>query len=169
MRFPWTRFPWTHADSAATVGERMSAGVAPVTPDTTLVEAAQKMRASGVGGVLVLDHRGAECAAILTERDIVTRVLAEGRDPRSVFARDIATLHPVTCGPVERIDTVAARMREHEVQHLPVVDGEEIVGMISLADIVFGRPDEERGMFMPRRRGARSRLNRGAGPYAHSG
>jgi CBS domain-containing protein len=127
----------------------MSAEITPVSPDTTLVEAAQKMRASGVGGVPVLDHDGTECVGILTERDIVIRVLAEERDPRAVFVRDIATLRPVTCEPEESVAVAAARMRAHEVQHLPVVRETEIVGMLSLADIVFGRPDEERGMITP--------------------
>lgn len=136
-------------DSSATVGECMSTDVVAVSADTTLVEAAQEMRSSGVGGVPVLDHRGVECVGILTERDIVVRVLAEERDPRAVLVRDIATMHPITCDPEEPIGAAAARMREQEVQHLPVVDRGKIVGMISLADIAFGRPDEERGMLTP--------------------
>jgi CBS domain-containing protein len=131
------------------VSERMSADVHAVNPDTTLVEAAQLMRVSGVGGIPVLAPEGEECAGILTERDIVVRVLAEERDARAVFVRDIATLHPVTCEPEEDIAAVAERMREHEVQHLPVCRAGSVVGVISLADIVFRRPDEERGTIVP--------------------
>jgi CBS domain-containing protein len=127
-----------------TVSERMSTDVSPARPDTTLVEVAQQMRISGVGGIPVLDHDG-ECAGILTERDIVVRVLAEEREPLAAFVRDVATMHPVTCSPEEDIAAVAERMRENEVQHLPVCHERSVVGMISLADIVFGRPDEERG------------------------
>jgi CBS domain-containing protein len=127
-----------------TVSERMSTDVSAVSPDTTLVEAAQQMRISGVGGIPVLDHDG-ECAGILTERDIVIRVLAEEREPLAAFVRDVATMHPVTCSPKEDIALVAERMRENEVQHLPVCRAGTVVGVISLADIVFGRPDEERG------------------------
>jgi CBS domain-containing protein len=132
----------------ATVSERMSTGVSAVRPDATLVEAAQLMRISGVGGVPVLDREG-ECAGILTERDIVVRVLAEQREPLAVLVRDVATMHPVTCSPEEDVSQVADRMRENEVQHLPVCRGGEILGVISLADIVFGRPDEERGTIVP--------------------
>ncbi|HET9184741.1 MAG TPA: CBS domain-containing protein [Solirubrobacterales bacterium] len=132
----------------ATVSERMSTGVSAVRPDATLVEAAQLMRISGVGGVPVLDREG-ECAGILTERDIVVRVLAEQREPLAVLVRDVATMHPVTCSPEEDVSQVADRMRENEVQHLPVCRGGEILGIISLADIVFGRPDEERGTIVP--------------------
>jgi CBS domain-containing protein len=131
-----------------TVAERMSTDVAAVRPDTTLVEVAQQMRISGVGGVPVLDHEG-ECAGILTERDIVVRVLAEQREPLAAFVRDVATMHPVTCAPDEDIAAVAERMREHAVQHLPVCEAGSVVGVISLADIVFGRPDEERGTIAP--------------------
>jgi CBS domain-containing protein len=132
-----------------TVGERMSTDIAPVRPDTTLIEAAQRMRISGVGGIPVLGHGGEECAGILTERDIVIRVLAEEREARAVIVRDVATLNPVTCSPEEDIEAVASRMREHQVQHLPVCRAGTVVGMLSLADIVFGRPDEERGTIAP--------------------
>lgn len=131
------------------VGECMSTDVYAVRPDATLVEAAKQMRISGVGGVPVLGHDGEQCAGILTERDIVVRVLAEEREPLVAFVRDIATLDPVTCGPEEDVADVLARMRESEVQHLPVCEAGEVVGMISLADIAFGRPDEARGTIAP--------------------
>jgi CBS domain-containing protein len=134
-----------------TVGERMSTDVAAIPIDTTLVEAAQLMRATGVGGLPMLDPDGAGCVGILTERDVVVRTLAEGRDARRVIARDIATLEPVTCTPADDIDRAIELMREHEIQHLPVVEGREVVGVISLAEIVFRRPDAERGGLDPAR------------------
>lgn len=133
-----------------TVGECMSADIDAVPLDTTLVEAAQRMRISGVGGIPVLDHEG-ECAGILTERDIIVRVLAEEREPLAAFVRDAATMHPVICSPDEDIAVAAERMHEHEVQHLPVCRAGSVVGVLSLADIVFGRPDEERGTIVPPR------------------
>lgn len=131
-----------------TVSERMSTDVSAARPDTTLVEAAKQMRISGVGGIPVLDREG-ECGGILTERDIVIRVLAEEREPLTAFVRDVASMHPVTCSPEEDLGLVTERMRENEVQHLPVCQAGQVVGVISLADIVFGRPDEERGTIMP--------------------
>lgn len=131
-----------------TVSERMSTDVSAASPDTTLVEAAQQMRISGVGGIPVLDHDG-RCAGILTERDIVIRVLAERREPLTAFVRDVASMHPVICSPEEDLSRVTELMREHEVQHLPVCQAGQVVGVISLADIVFGRPDEERGTIVP--------------------
>jgi CBS domain-containing protein len=132
-----------------TVSEHMSSDIAPIPTDATLVEAAQQMRASGAGGLPMLDPEGGGCAGIVTERDVVVRALAEGRDARQAIARDVATLEPVTCAPGDDLDTAMRLMRQHKVQHLPVVDNGDIVGVISLADIVFGRPDEERGGFDP--------------------
>jgi CBS domain-containing protein len=126
----------------------MSTDISAVRPDTTLVEAAQQMRISGVGGIPVLDRDG-QCAGILTERDIVIRVLAEEREALAAFVRDVATMHPVTCSPEEDVAAVAERMRENQVQHLPVCREGRVVGVISLADIIFGRPDEQRGTIAP--------------------
>jgi CBS domain-containing protein len=95
--------------------------------------------------------RFSRSAGILTERDIVVRVLAEEREPLAAVVRDVATLDPVTCAPEEEVADVLARMRESEVQHLPVCEADEVVGMLSLADIAFGRPDEERGTIAPPR------------------
>lgn len=131
-----------------TVKERMSADISPMPADATLIDAAKQMRISGVGGLPVLDHEG-ECGGILTERDIIVRVLAEQREARATFVRDVATMFPILCSPEEDVAVVTERMRENEVQHLPVCEAGEVIGVISLADIVFGRPDEERGTITP--------------------
>ncbi|HSE67101.1 MAG TPA: CBS domain-containing protein [Gemmatimonadales bacterium] len=128
-----------------TVRDYMSSNVSPVREDTTLIAAAQQIRISGVGGVPVLDSRGEKCVGILTERDVVVRVLAEERDPCAAVVRDAATRRPVMCAPDDDITTALAQMREAEIQHLPVVARGQVVGVISLADVVFKRPDEERG------------------------
>lgn len=128
-----------------TVHDYMSSNVSPVREDTTLIAAAQQMRISGVGGVPVLDAAGEKCVGILTERDVVIRILAEERDPRAAVVRDAATLQPVMCAPDDEIATALAQMREAEIQHLPVIARGRVVGVISLADVVFRRPDEERG------------------------
>jgi CBS domain-containing protein len=122
----------------------MSTDVATIAVDATLVEAAHQMRVSGVGGLPVEDRDG-NIVGILTERDIIVRALAEGRDARAGRVREVATLEPVTCAPEDSVDTALSLMRKHEVQHLPVVDDGRLVGVVSLADIVFRRPDEERG------------------------
>jgi CBS domain-containing protein len=101
------------------VSERMSTEVAPIPLDATLVAAAQEMRASGAGGLPMLDPEGGGCAGIITERDVVVRALAEGRDARRVIVRDVATLKPVTCAPGDDLDTAMRLMRQHEVSTSP--------------------------------------------------
>jgi CBS domain-containing protein len=128
-----------------TVRDYMSSNVSPVREETTLIAAAQQMRISGVGGAPVLDAAGERCVGILTERDIVIRILAEERDPRAAVVRDAATLRPVMCAPEDDVATALAQMREAEIQHLPVIAEGRVVGVLSLADVVFSRPDEERG------------------------
>jgi CBS domain-containing protein len=122
----------------------MSADVASIRTDATLVDAARQMRASGVGGLPVEDSEG-KIVGILTERDVIVRALAEGRDARAGRVQEVATLDPITCTPRDDVGAALATMRRHEVQRLPVVEGDALVGVISLADIVFERPDEERG------------------------
>lgn len=122
----------------------MSAEVVPISTDATLMEAAHAMRVSGVGGLPVEDPDG-NIMGIVTERDIIVRALAEGRDARAGRVREVATIEPVTCAPEDQVAAAVALMREHEVQHLPVIEDDRLVGVISLADIVFQRPDDERG------------------------
>jgi CBS domain-containing protein len=138
---------------SSSVRELMSPDVMPIPSDATLMEAAREMRVSGVGGLPVQDPEG-NIMGIVTERDIIVRALAEGRDARAGRVREVATVEPVTCAPEDRIDTVLSLMRKHEVQHLPVVEDGKLVGVISLADIVFQRPDDERGSLDVGARGA---------------
>lgn len=135
------------AASAASTKVRhfMSSEVSPVRAETSLIEAAQQMRISGVGGIPVLDSTGERCVGILTERDVVIRVLAEERDPRAAIVGDAATLRPIMCAPEDDVAAALAQMREYEIQHLPVIAEGKVVGVVSLGDIVFRRPDEERG------------------------
>ena len=131
----------------ATVTDFMS-GIDPAKRDTPLVEVARQMRHGGVGALPVIDDDG-QCIGIVTERDIVVRVLAEDCDARATIARDIATPNPITCDFDEQVPALIALMRENEVQHLPVLENGRVVGMVSLADVVFSRPDEKRGVGVP--------------------
>ncbi|MDH2390240.1 MULTISPECIES: CBS domain-containing protein [Streptomyces] len=115
------------------VKDVMTAGVAAVRPDASLVEAAQMMRAQDIGGVVVsLDNR---LIGVLTDRDIATRAVAEGVDPLAVSAEAVCTLTPVSIGPDEPVSSAVSLMREHAVRRLPVVEGDRPIGMVSLGDL----------------------------------
>jgi CBS domain-containing protein len=118
---------------AQLVKDVMTPGVAAVRPDTSLMEAAQLMRAQDIGGVLVASD--SRLIGVLTDRDITTRAVAEGVDPLAVSVESVCTPTPVSIGPDDSVATAASLMRRHAIRRLPVVDGVRPVGMVSLGDL----------------------------------
>ncbi len=97
-------------------------------------EAARRMRERRVAALLVME--GARLAGIVTERDIVFRVVAEGRDPATVAVAEIMTREPVTARPDERALDALVKMREGHFRHLPVVDRDgRVVAVVSIRDL----------------------------------
>ena len=110
--------------------------LAPVTiePQASVVEAAKKMIQEEKGPLPVVEGDGRP-VGMVTDRDVIARVVAEGRDPGSVTVGDIATRELVTIGPDQGADEAALLMAEHQLDRLLVVEGERLVGIISEADI----------------------------------
>lgn len=110
--------------------------LAPVTiePQASVVEAAKKMIQEEKGPLPVVEGDGRP-VGMVTDRDVIARVVAEGRDPGSVTVEDIATRELVTIGPDQDADEAALLMAEHQLDRLLVVEGERLVGIISEADI----------------------------------
>ena len=82
---------------------------------------------------------------MLTDRDIVTRVLAEDKDPRQVKAGDLADGKPVTIGADDPAEEALRTMKEHKVRRLPVIDGHTLIGVISQADLARELGSEQVG------------------------
>lgn len=121
-----------HAPAVAGI---MSRPVVTVRRDATVTEAAALMKDSRVGSVVVVDGPGADRAVgILTERDLV-RSTAAGASPTDSVGSWM-TPGPVTVGPDEEIAGAFARLSEHGFRHIPVVDGEELVGIVSMRDLL---------------------------------
>ncbi|WP_274563884.1 CBS domain-containing protein [Streptomyces spiramyceticus] len=115
------------------VREVMTAGVAAVRPDASLVEAAQLMRAQDIGDVLVAqDDR---LIGVLTDRDIALRAVADGMDPLTVNAQSVCTPSPVCIGPDDDVSTAVALMRQHAIRRLPVVEDGLPLGVVSIGDL----------------------------------
>jgi CBS domain-containing protein len=116
----------------ASVASVMSRNLAVIDPSSSLVEAARAMVDRRVGSVLVLD--GDRLAGILTERDIL-RVAAsgslEGRSVKQCMTRD-----PESIAPDAELDHAAVLMLHGGFRHLPVVEGERVVGMLSMRDLM---------------------------------
>jgi CBS domain-containing protein len=119
------------------VRDLMVSDVVTIEPSTSVVDAAKRMIQEEKGPLPIVE--GNRPVAIVTDRDIVAHVVAEGRDPNSVTVDDIATHELVTIGPDQDVDEVRQLMAQHELDRILVVEGDRLVGIISEADI---RSDE---------------------------
>jgi CBS domain-containing protein len=122
----------------------MTAGATCVNENETLVDAARKMRDLDVGALPICgeDNR---LHGMLTDRDIVIRCIAEGGDPATWTARQLETGKPVTIGADDSIEMAMKTMTAHQIRRLPVIDGHQLVGMLSQADIAREMPGKKTG------------------------
>jgi CBS domain-containing protein len=109
-------------------------GHEPITaPGAIMVkEAAQLMRQHNIGALLVVEH--GKLAGIFTERDALFRVLADGLDPATTALESVMTRKPQTISADCAFPTALQMMHDGRFRHLPVVDGEQLLGMISVRD-----------------------------------
>ena len=105
-----------------------------VSPDTTVFNALALMAECNIGAVLVLEDD--KLAGIFTERDYARKVVLKGLRSADVSVRELMTASPVTIAPSQTIDDVMALMTNHRFRHLPVVDGDRVVGIITIGDVV---------------------------------
>lgn len=105
-----------------------------VGPDTTVLHAVQQMCAVRVGAVLVCD--GTACSGIFTERDLMARVILNGLDPTTTRVTEVMTPQVACVEPSTPASEAMAIMTERRCRHLPVVEGGEIVGVVSIGDLV---------------------------------
>jgi CBS domain-containing protein len=112
--------------------------------DQTVSEAARKMRDLGVGALPICgdDDR---LAGMITDRDIVLNCVAEGMDTTQVKVQDYAGGEVVTIGADDSVEEALATMSKAGVRRLPVIDGHDLVGMVSQADIARNLPEDKVG------------------------
>ena len=116
------------------VSDIMTAACLTDSADDTIAEASAKMRQNQTGSILVMD--AGKLSGILTERDVL-RVVAEGKDPKTISVRDEMTDSPVTIPPHTTLKDAAQTMFDKWFRHLPVVTNEgDVVGIISLRDLL---------------------------------
>ena len=119
------------------VRDQMVSSVVTIGPGTGVVDAAKRMIQEEKGLLPIV--QGERPVAIVTDRDIIAHVVAEGRDPRSMTVHDIASQELVTIGPEQDINEARRLMDQHELDRILVVEDDRLVGIISEADI---RSDE---------------------------
>jgi CBS domain-containing protein len=113
--------------------------------DTTAADAARKMADQDVGALPVCGSDG-RLSGVVSDRDLAVKVVAEGRDPSSVKLSElIGGGEVVTIGADDSVEEAIRTMKEHAVRRLPVIDGTDLVGMVSQADIARAMPDAKIG------------------------
>ena len=123
-----------------TVNEVRTADPRTVEPGQPLVEAAREMREGDVGALVVIQE--GKATGILTDRDIVVRAVAEGRDPGSTRVGDVASEATVTVTPDQSASDAARLMREHDIRRLVVVQDGRPAGIVSIGDLAVALDDE---------------------------
>jgi CBS domain-containing protein len=124
------------------VKDVMTKSVEFVLPDSGVQEAAGKMQALNVGPMPVCE--GTKVVGMLTDRDIVVRVVAEGRDARTTKVRDVMTRDVVCCKDDADVKDVARLMKEHQIRRVIVLDGQQkLAGIVSLGDLAVDTKDDK--------------------------
>ena len=108
---------------------------------STALDAACEMERNRVGAILVTDERGRP-RGIFTERDLMVRVVVGGRDPATVRLADVMTHELYTSPPDRKVAEVRRELQERHIRHVPVVRNDEVIGVLSLRDLL--RADLER-------------------------
>lgn len=130
------------------VRDVMTADPRAVEPSLLVREAARLMKSEDVGSLpLVQDER---LVGVVTDRDVVIRVVAEGRDPDTVTVGEIASRDVVSAEPEQSLDEALRLMARRRVRRLPVVEGTRLVGVLAQADVAAGGDAEQVGAAVAR-------------------
>lgn len=115
-----------------------------LTKPLPLTQAAEKLRELDVGAMPICGEDD-RLKGMITDRDIVVKCLAVGKDPNTMTAGEIGDGKPVTIGADDSITEAIATMKEHQIRRLPVIDNHQLIGMIAQADIARSISDEQVG------------------------
>jgi CBS domain-containing protein len=105
-----------------------------ISPEATVFEAIQLMADKNVGAILVVE--GEKLVGIFSERDYVRRVALRGRSSQQTSVRETLTGNVIQVRPTHTVEECMRLMTDHRVRHLPVLEGEKIVGLVSIGDLV---------------------------------
>ena len=127
-----------------TAREVMTGGAECIGEDDSILDAAKRLAELEVGAMPICGNDD-RLKGMLSDRDIVVKVLAQGKDPASTRAGELGEGKPVTIGADDSVETALRTMKEHKVRRLPVIDGHELIGIISQADLAKNVDEEEVG------------------------
>lgn len=115
------------------IKEIMTNNVITVSPQTTVLDAAKQMQKYDVGAIPVTNSN--EPIGMITDRDILLRCVAAGRDPANLCVSDVMTAGTVTVSPNQGASEAASMMAKEQIRRVPVVESGKVVGMVSIGDI----------------------------------
>jgi len=107
--------------------------VVTIEPEATVLQAARLMNTHRIGSVVVVENGGP--VGMFTERDVLTRVVAAERNPKTTRIKDVMTERILTCTPETSLDAVRHTIRNERVRHIPVVEDGKLCGMVSIGDL----------------------------------
>ena len=113
-----------------------------IAPEAPVIEAIRAMAEHGIGALLVMD--GPRLAGIVSERDYARKVILQGRSSLDTPVADIMTARVVSVSPADTADRCMQVMTEHRIRHLPVLEGDAVVGVLSIGDLVKAVIEQQR-------------------------
>ena len=105
-----------------------------VSPDSSVYDALEELEEKNLGGLVVVEN--GKLIGVFTERDYARKVILKGRSSKETLVRDIMTSRPLFVTPDNSIDDCMQLMSDKHIRHLPVLENEELIGVISISDIV---------------------------------
>ena len=129
---------------AKTARDVMTQGAECIGENETVHDAAKKMADLDVGSLPICGEDD-RLKGMLTDRDIVVKVLAQGKDPASTKAGELGEGKPVTIGADDSVSEAIKTMKEHKVRRLPVIDGHELIGIVTQGDLAQHADEEDVG------------------------
>lgn len=132
---------------AKTAREIMTQSAECIGENDSILDAAKMMAKNDIGAMPICgeDNR---LKGMLTDRDIVVKVIAEGRDPSQVRAGELGQGKPVTIGADDSISLAISTMADHQVRRLPVIDGHDLIGIVSIGDIAKNAEEDDVGRLL---------------------
>jgi CBS domain-containing protein len=129
---------------AKTAREIMTGSAECIGENDSILDAAKMMAKLDIGAMPICgeDNR---LKGMITDRDIAVKVIADGRDPSQVKAGELGQGKPVTIGADDPISLAITTMADHQVRRLPVIDGHDLIGIVSVADIAKNAEDDDVG------------------------